>query len=57
MTTTITYYKIYNEELLVIIQKLTTQKYYLKSYKFKIFIPINYINFCRFIDIKNLSLR
>lgn len=40
----ITYYKTYNQELLAIIKVLKTEKYYLKCFKFEVFILTNYNN-------------
>lgn len=39
-----TYYKIHNQELLAIIETFNTWRYYLKGYKYEIFVLIDYNN-------------
>ena len=50
-----TWYKTHNDELLAIIEKFKIWQYYLKACKHKVLIIINYINFCRSMDMKSLS--
>ena len=50
-----TWYKSYNNKLLVIIEAFITWQYYLKDCKYKVLVFTNHNNFCRFMDIKNLS--
>ena len=50
-------YKTYNSELLAIIETFKTWRYYLKDYKYEVFVLTNYNNFHRFIYTKSLSSR
>ena len=50
-----TQYKIHNGKFLAIIGFFKICPHYLEGCKYKIFVFINYNNFCRFIDIKSLS--
>ena len=49
-----TRYKIYNNELLAIVETIKTWRHYLEGYKYKVFIFTNHINLCQFIDTKSL---
>ena len=49
-------YKTHGDKFLRIIETLKTWQHYLKDYKYKTLVFINYNNFCQFIDIKSLSL-
>ena len=52
-----TQYEVYIGELLAIIEIFKTWRHYLEGCKHKAFIFIDHKNFCRFINIKNLSSR
>lgn len=52
MIFTITYYKIYNSKLLVIVEIFKIWQHYFEDYKYKFFILINYNNLRHFIDLK-----
>ena len=49
------WYKTHNDELLAIIKIFQTYKYYIESYKYKIFMLVDYNNLQYFIDTKILS--
>lgn len=53
MISTKTKTKIYNQKLLTMIEAFKTWCHYLKSFKYKVFILINYNNFYLFIYIKS----
>ena len=57
MISTKTYYKIYDNELLAIVEAFNKWKYYLKSCKHKIFVLTDYNNLYQFINTKSLSSR
>ena len=50
-----TRYKTYNGKFLAILKFFKTWRHYLKVCKHKVFLLTNYINLCRFMDIKSLS--
>ena len=50
-----TWYEIYYNKLLVIVETFKTWRHYLKDCKHKVFMLINHNNLCFFIDTKNLS--
>ena len=50
-----TWYKIYNGKLVAIVEIFRIWRYYLKGFKHKVFILINYNNLQQFIDTKSLS--
>lgn len=50
-----TCYKTQNDKFLVIVKAFNTWQYYIKDYKYKILVLINYNNVCCFINPKNLS--
>lgn len=52
-----TWYKTYNDKLLAIIKTLKTYRYYLESYKHKVYILTDYKNCYWFINIKNLGFQ
>ena len=52
-----TRYETHNQELLTIVDVLKTWRHYLEGCKFKVLVLINYNNFRRFMDTKNLSSR
>ena len=52
-----TWYKTYNSKLLAIIKAFKTWYHYLKDYKYKKLIFIDYNNLYCFIDTKSLSSR
>ena len=51
------WYEIYNGKLLAIVKAFKIWQYYLKSYKYKVFILIDYNNLCHFINTKSLNFR
>ena len=50
-----TRYKTHDQKLLAIIEAFKNWPHNLESYKYKVFVLINYNNFHRFMDAKNLS--
>ena len=50
-------YETHDGKLLTIIKALKIWQYYLKDYKYKVFVFINYNNLCYFMNTKNLSSR
>ena len=52
-----TRYKIYNSELLAIVEAFKTWRHYLEGCKYKVLVLTDYNNLCRFMDTKNLSSR
>ena len=48
-------YKTHDGKLLAIVKVFKIWRYYLEDYKHKVFVFIDYNNFCRFMDIKNLT--
>ena len=50
-----TRYKTYNSKLLTIVEVFKIWKYYLKGYKYRVFIFIDYKTFFQFIHIKSWS--
>ena len=52
-----TQYNTYDGEPLAIVEVYKTGWHYLKDCKRKVLVLINHNNFCRFMDIKNLSSR
>ena len=50
-----TYYKIYDQELLAIVEAFKTWRHYLKGYKYEVFVLIDHNNLRQFMDIKSLS--
>ena len=51
------WYKTYNNVFLAIIKVFKTWYHYLKDYKHKVFIFIEYKNLYYFINLKNLSFK
>ena len=49
--------EIHNNKFLAIVKAFKTWHHYLKSYKYEVFIFIDYNNLCCFINIKNSSFR
>lgn len=49
-----TWYKIYNQKVLAIIEIFKTWHHYLKRFKYKVFIFTNHNKFQQFIDTKRL---
>lgn len=52
-----TKYKTHNQELLAIIEAFKTWRQYLKGYKCKVLIFIDYNNLCEFININSLNFQ
>ncbi len=52
-----TWYETYNKKLLTIVETFKTWKHYLKGYKHKVFVLINYNNLQQFMDTKRLNSR
>ena len=50
-----TQYKIHNRKFFAIVEAFKIWRHNLKDYKYKVLVFTNHNNFCRFIDIKNLS--
>ena len=50
-------YKIYNDELLAIIEAFKTWRHYLKSCKHKVLVLTDYNKLQRFMDTKSLSFK
>ena len=50
-----TWYKTYNQELLVIVEAFKTWHYYLEECKYEVFVLTYHNNLCWFIDTKSLS--
>ena len=50
-----TWYKIYNNELLTIVEAFKTWRHHLEGCKYKVLVFTNYNNLRRFIDTKSLS--
>lgn len=48
-------YKTYKQKLLAIIETFKTRCHYVESYKYMVFILINYNNLYQSIDIKSLN--
>ena len=48
-------YKIYDGELLAIIEAFKTWRHYLEGCKYEVLVFMNYNNFCYFIDTKSLN--
>lgn len=55
MILTKTWYEIHNGKLLAIVEVFKTWRHYLKDCNHKVAILMDYNNFHRFMDIKNLS--
>ena len=49
------YYKTYNQELLAIVEAFKTWHYYLKGFKYEVFVLTDHNNLYQFMDTKNLS--
>lgn len=52
-----TKYKTHNSNFLAIIEVFKMWKYYLKDYKYKVLVLLNYHNLEQFKNTKNLSFR
>ena len=52
-----TQYKIYDAELLAIVEAFKTRRHYLEGCKYKVLVLTDHNNLWRFMDIKSLSFR
>lgn len=50
-----TWYKTYDQKLLVIVKSFKTWRHYLEGYKYEVLVLTNYNNLSQFMDTKNLN--